>query len=126
VINLTKEEFAKSVGVLRLASRGFATLNTIERDLKEEEIQECIFGLVSSCEESRVWIKNTSFQWHKAQSVVVEGFRNSSLKTEIYLTDATARIKVLGQNGTLSISCNPQTARLFKTLPSILKVLDSP
>ena len=91
-------------------------------------MEEVVLGMLGNCTELVTWVKNTSFQWHKAQSFVLSGVVMTGkivrATLELYVTPATQSLKIRGSSWDMSIKACTLSSRLFLELPSIIKLLN--
>ena len=125
---MTNQEKAKALVVASIVTVGKLGVVGMDDAIEQTGLEGVILGMLDHCEELTSWVKNTSYQWHKAQSFVLHGFMKKTKKVvseemELYVTPATQTLKLFNTKANMSIKACPESSRVFKVLPSIFKLL---
>ena len=132
---MTNQEEARALVIASLVTIGTLKVSEIDTAITDSGLESVVLGMLESCEELTSWVKNTSYQWHKAQSFVLHGWiymKKAPKKftdhfvgnqLELYVTPNTQTLKIFGSAFDLSIRASHQSSRVFLVLPSVFKLL---
>lgn len=121
---MTKEDKVRALLLAYACTVGRTSTNELDGSFSGVPLYDFLLGMLEVCGHLDAWVKNTSYQWHKAQSLVIQSTLSSKSTMELYLTTATHRFRLLGKTGAeFRISPSAQTARIFQVIPEIEKLM---
>jgi hypothetical protein len=124
---MTNPELAKSLALSALTTVTRVVLGDIDDKITKSQLEPIILGMLDNCKDLTAWVKNTSYQWHKAQSFVLHGWvRNNTyaVQLELYVTPATQSLKIISNKWNISVKASILSSRLFLVLPSIVELIN--